>query len=69
MMHGQAAKGIVQFLAIFLAVVIGAVAGGDVGMDFGFLGVTIASIVDAYMVGKALQCGRPVGKWECFPKS
>jgi hypothetical protein len=27
----------------------------------------VVALVDAYMVGKALQIGRPVGKWEWFP--
>lgn len=57
--HGQVAKGVVvlgiQIASNLLLPVILALAIGA------------ASIIDAYMVGKRLQEGTPVGKWEFFP--
>lgn len=60
MLHGQIAKGIffaiVSIIAFFF------------GMGFGGLVVCFISIVDAYKVGKVLKSGRPVNKWEWWPK-
>ena len=59
--HGQVAKGIVTWLVmvasnLFLPLVLALVIG-------------VASTVDAYMVGSALRKGKPVGKWQFFPRA
>jgi hypothetical protein len=57
-MHGQVAKG----FAILGATMIGT-------MLFAIPGLLIwgASFVDAFMTGRVLEQGRPVGKWQLFP--
>ncbi len=60
-LHGQVAKGIVILVAtigsnLVLPILLALVIGA-------------ISIIDAYMVGKTLRNGRPVGKWEWFPKA
>ena len=59
MIHGQVAKGLVITGVMMVAfLVIPAV---------GNWPICIASIIDAYMVGKVLRNGRSVGKWQFFP--
>jgi hypothetical protein len=55
---GQTVKGIVMLAVFIVGVPTGCIA----------LGVLVASIVDAYMVGNALQAGKPVGQWQFFPQ-
>lgn len=61
MIYGQVAKG-----AVILAVTI---ASNLVLPIIPAVGIGIVSIVDAFMVGKALKAGKPVGKWQFFPKA
>lgn len=60
MIHGQVAKGIVilaaQLVTVFMLPVLG-------------LLVAVASLIDAYKVGKALKLGKTLGKWEFFPNA
>jgi len=61
MLHGQVAKGILLLVAtigsnLLLPILLALVIGA-------------VSIVDAYMVGKTLRNGTPVGKWQWFPKA
>ncbi|HEV7403582.1 MAG TPA: zinc ribbon domain-containing protein [Chthoniobacteraceae bacterium] len=60
MIHGQAGKGVVIFIAWFIGVALGGIGG---------LIVWIAAMIDAYMVGKTLRAGVPVGKWQFFPSA
>lgn len=57
--YGQAAKGLVLAVATIIA--------GVVIPILGNLTVCAISIVDAYMVGKALKSGKSIGKWQFFP--
>ncbi len=59
MVFGQIGKG----LAILGAAIVTALFTAGIGG----LAVMVASIVDAYMVGKVLRSGQPVGKWQFFP--
>jgi len=59
-LHGQVAKGIVLLVVtiasnLLLPVVLA-------------LGIGAVSVIDAFMVGKVLRSGTPVGKWAWFPK-
>ena len=75
MVFGQIAKGIVILLFFwligpFFIGFFGALL-GDAGVFFMVLvivGLAIASLVDAFKVGKSLAQGQPVGKWQFFPK-
>ena len=60
-LHGQVAKGIVILIATI---------GSNLVLPI-LLAIVIGaiSIIDAYMVGKTLRNGRPVGKWEWFPQA
>lgn len=61
MIHGQMGKGV-----LWLSLTIAS------NMLFPLLPaviIGIASVVDAFMVGKTLQKGVPVGKWEWFPRA
>ena len=58
---GQVGKGLAIFGAAF--------ASWFVVPLLGNLVIWIVAIFDAYQVGAALRSGRPVGKWEFFPKS
>lgn len=60
MIHGQMGKGI---LLLTLTIASNMMFPLLLGLMIG-----IASIVDAFMVGKVLKRGFPVGKWEWFPK-
>jgi TM2 domain-containing membrane protein YozV len=57
---GQTAKGLTIF-------------GVTLASNLLFLGLgivfNIAAIIDAYLVGKKLAAGKPVGKWEFFPST
>jgi hypothetical protein len=53
---GQVSKGIAIFAAALIFWFI----------ELGWV-INIISIIDAYMVGKVLQSGRPVGQWQFFP--
>jgi excisionase family DNA binding protein len=53
---GQISKGIALLVATLVLWLV----------ELGWM-ITLLSIIDAYMVGKALQSDRPVGKWELFP--
>jgi hypothetical protein len=53
---GQVAKGVTLFVATILLLFV----------EMWWV-VNIISIIDAYMVGKVLQSGRPVGQWKFFP--
>ena len=61
LIHGQVAKGIVILVITiasnFILPIILALAIGAV------------SVIDAFMVGKTLQSGVPIGKWAWFPKA
>ena len=59
MIHGQAGKGIVWVILWFVS-----------WSTLGILTipVIIASVVDAYRVGRALKSGRAIGQWEWNPK-
>jgi len=57
--YGQTAKGITLIFAELVGLLTCIL----------FVIVAIASIIDAYMVGKALAAGKPVGKWQFFPKA
>jgi TM2 domain-containing membrane protein YozV len=59
MIYGQVEKGILILAAVLLSNLILPVLLA--------LGIGIASIVDAYFVGKWLKTGKPVGKWQFFP--
>ena len=60
MIHGQIAKGLVILaLAIFSNLVLPVILA---------LFIIVASIVDAFMVGRTLKKGIPVGKWAWFPR-
>jgi hypothetical protein len=59
--HGQVAKGILLAIATFTLAVIIPFVGG--------LAVCILSIIDAYMVGRALRAGRTLRKWQWFPSA
>jgi len=58
--QGQVGKGCCIFGG---AIVAGIVTGG-----LSIFIVWPVAIIDSFMVGKALKSGRPVGKWEFFPK-
>jgi len=59
--HGQVAKGIV-ILAVTIA--------SNLVLPF-ILALVIGavSVIDAFMVGKALKSGVAIGKWSWFPKT
>jgi hypothetical protein len=59
MIYGQAAKGCVILIA--------AIASNFVLPLLLAAAIGVASIVDAYRVGKKLAAGEAVGKWEWFP--
>ena len=74
MLFGQVAKGICIFygaqIAIYLITVVLTLLMGEFGIFLsGVLTIVILIQIlrDAYKVGKALQSGRTVGKWEFFP--
>ena len=59
MLHGQVAKGIVILVVtiasnLILPVILA-------------LGIGAVSVIDAFMVGKKLKSGVPIGKWAWFP--
>ena len=58
LIFGQIAKGIVCCVVFFVSIptVIGPFA------------ILIAALIDAYIVGKILQSGKPVTRWQFFPK-
>ena len=58
MVFGQVAKGLVLTIAFFVSIPTGV----------GPLIILIAALIDAYFVGNTLKAGRPVGKWQFFPK-
>jgi hypothetical protein len=66
---------IIPFLAGIAQIIFGQTAKGaaiiGVAIIFWFIElgwvINILSIIDAYMVGKVLQSGRPVGQWQFFP--
>ena len=61
MIHGQTGKGLTLFgVTVFSNLVL------PVGLG---LLIVIASIVDAFMLGKTLQAGVSVGKWQWFPSA
>lgn len=59
MIYGQVAKGVLILVVMILAFAIIPVIGN--------IPVCIAAVIDAYMVGKVLRAGQPVGKWQWFP--
>lgn len=64
MVHGQIAKGVCLVVALPISLSIAA------ALWIFFLlpmMVVILSTIDAYKVGKTLEAGKPVGKWEWFP--
>jgi hypothetical protein len=60
MIYGQVGKGLSLLAA---AVVLAIVTAGLSALPF-----VIATIIDGYMVGSVLKSGRPVGKWQFFPR-
>ncbi len=57
LIFGQVAKGIVCCAVFFLSLPTGILP----------LPILIAASIDAYMVGKILQSGKPVTRWQFFP--
>jgi hypothetical protein len=59
MIYGQVEKGILILAAVLLSNLILPVLLA--------LGIGIASIIDAYLVGKWLKTGKPISKWQFSP--
>jgi hypothetical protein len=55
---GQVTKGIVIMVAFLVCIPTGILA----------LLINVGAVIDAYMVGKTLEAGKPVKKWQFFPK-
>jgi len=60
LIYGQIGKGVVMFLAWFFLL-------GLVDDIPAFLAACLVSIIDGYKVGKALQQGRALTRWQFFP--
>ena len=59
MIHGQILKGITLLLSQWLV--------GTWFFGLGNIAICIVGIIDAYKVGKVLQSGRAIKKWQWFP--
>ena len=64
---GQVAKGLIVFACLIaLGIFIASQGGGEAVWMIGLV-VQIILVIDGYMVGRALQRGQPVGKFQWFP--
>jgi hypothetical protein len=59
LIHGQVVKGIALFAACWTL--------GWIIPVVGNLSIVVVSLIDGYMVGKALKMGKTLTKWQWFP--